>query len=456
MLVSNLIQKQPVSLPTMAPLLVVLVLAGLWASPASALPSYTRQTGVPCSQCHTIAFGPQLTSYGRQFKLNGYVWGGEKSTLPLALMTVLGTTHTSKDLTEAPEHYGTNDNFAMNELTGFLAGRLTKSVGAFVEVSYSGIERKVAWGAFDVRYARSGSLGSVGYVAGITINNNPTVTDLWNSTPVWSFPYTGSDLAPTPAAAPILFDGISERVLGPSVYAMFNNRYYFEVGAYKGMSDAWLKHVGLSAADNLHLDGMAPYWRAVMQFDSGLHSYSFGLLGLDAKLRPDPLSPLYDRYSDIGFDSTYQYSNGDNAVTANLVLVHERRRLAASEAAEASDALSNTLRSTRFDTTYAYKQTWVGSLGWFNTRGTTNEGLFAPADTDGSANGSPDSRGYTVQLEYVPFGKLDSLDKSWLNLRLGLQYTAYQKFNGGTRNYDGSGRSASSNDTLFAFAWLAL
>jgi hypothetical protein len=31
---------------------------------------------------------------------------------------------------------------------------------------------------------------------------------------------------------------------------------------------------------------------------------------------------------------------------------------------------------------------------------------------------------------------------------------AYQKFNGGTSNYDGSGRSASDNNTVYLLAWL--
>jgi hypothetical protein len=43
-----------------------------------------------------------------------------------------------------------------------------------------------------------------------------------------------------------------------------------------------------------------------------------------------------------------------------------------------------------------------------------------------------------------------------MNLRLGVQYTMYDKFNGGDHNYDGFGRSANDNDTLYLFAWLAI
>jgi hypothetical protein len=52
-------------------------------------------------------------------------------------------------------------------------------------------------------------------------------------------------------------------------------------------------------------------------------------------------------------------------------------------------------------------------------------------------------------------GKKDSWLRPWMNLRLGIQYTGYTRFDGGTSNYDGTGRSASDNNTLFLFYWLA-
>ena len=55
----------------------------------------------------------------------------------------------------------------------------------------------------------------------------------------------------------------------------------------------------------------------------------------------------------------------------------------------------------------------------------------------------------------MPFGKDGSWMGPWINLKLGLQYTVYTQFNGGTSNYDGYGRNASGNNTLLAFAWMA-
>ncbi len=46
-----------------------------------AVPSFGRQTGMECSACHTVF--PQLTPFGREFKLGGYVMSdGQKKKLP--------------------------------------------------------------------------------------------------------------------------------------------------------------------------------------------------------------------------------------------------------------------------------------------------------------------------------------------------------------------------------------
>ena len=41
---------------------------------AQAVPSYARQTGMPCAGCHTTP--PELTPFGRDFKINGYTLTG--------------------------------------------------------------------------------------------------------------------------------------------------------------------------------------------------------------------------------------------------------------------------------------------------------------------------------------------------------------------------------------------
>jgi hypothetical protein len=94
------------------------------------------------------------------------------------------------------------------------------------------------------------------------------------------------------------------------------------------------------------------------------------------------------------------------------------------------------------------------TLGWQYTWGPANPVLYPVGEVYGSANNKPNSNAFIVEADYVPFGKDSSVWAPFLNLKLGVQYTAYTQFNGSTSNYDGSGRNASNNNTLFLFAWM--
>jgi hypothetical protein len=427
------------------------------SAPASAVPSFAQQTGMACQQCHTTAYGPALTDYGRQFKLNGYVFGENKPLVPVALMVQGGYTHTSADQPEAPApQFGVNGQTSVDQVSLFIASRLTSHLGLFAQITYDGIGHATGWDNTDLRYARSFSVGNTALVTGVSVNNNPTVQDLWNSTPAWGFPYISSALAPSPSAGPYI-GALGGTVLGATAYVMVNNRYYLELGGYRGLSNQWLRNLGPGADANPNLNGLAPYWRAAVQSIAGPHSYSFGTFGLDARVQPDPTAPEKDHYTDYGFDATYQYTGAAKSiVAANASLIHERQDLQAAFAGSGADRADHSLDFQSVDLSYAYERTWVATVNEFTTSGTTDATFYAPGSLAGSNNGSPDSSGYRLQLEYVPFGKLNSPARPWLNLRFGLQYTNYSKFNGGSSNYDGAGRSAKDNNTLFGFFWVII
>ncbi|MEI8299110.1 MAG: cytochrome C [Pseudomonadota bacterium] len=426
------------------------------AGAAQAVPSFASQTGMPCEQCHTVGYGPALTPYGRQFKLNGYVWG-EGKTMPVALMVQGGYTKIKADLPEPlADHTSVNNNLSMDQASLFLAGRISEHIGGFAQITYSGPDRATSWDNVDLRYAHPMAFGDNSAVVGVSINNSPTAQDLWNSTPTWGYPYIGSELAPTPGTSAML-GGLGQSVLGASVYAMFNDRYYVELGAYRGMSDRWLKNVGLDGDANVHMVGAAPYARAAIQFDGPVRHASIGLVALDAKFEPDASIGLRDRYTDIGLDATYQWlPNGPHQLSINAALTHEKRSLDASVQLEQASNVSSNLTFFSFDATYAYERTWSVAAGVFSSHGDSDSTLYSVQPLEGSLNGKPDSRGYSLQLEYIPFGKEKSLWRPWLNVRTGLQYVGYSKFNGGNDNYDGFGRSASDNNTLFAYLWIIL
>jgi len=65
--------------------------------------------------------------------------------------------------------------------------------------------------------------------------------------------------------------------------------------------------------------------------------------------------------------------------------------------------------------------------------------VSATVPVTGNFNGDPRSAGYIANFSYWP----------WQNLQLAAQYTAYTRFNGGSTNYDGAGRNASANNTVY-------
>src|SRR5271168_1071047 len=126
--------------------------------PAEALPSYARQTGQPCAACHT-AF-PELTPFGRRFKIGGYtLGGGDWKGPPIAAMYMPTFTHTqsSQDAPPAPGLH-TNDNLVSQQVSGFIAGQLYGNLGSFIQITGNptpgfGVENNVFVDASDVRYA---------------------------------------------------------------------------------------------------------------------------------------------------------------------------------------------------------------------------------------------------------------------------------------------------------------
>jgi hypothetical protein len=432
-------------------------LALLPAVPAWSVPAFARATGLPCAVCHTLAFGPALTPYGRNFKLHGYALGTQK-TIPLSAELIASFTNTAQNQPAAP-HYSDNNNAAIDAVNGFFAGRIADHFGAFAQVTYDGIVRHTAWGAFDARWAQDFTLGRTNTLFGVSLNNYPTVQDPWNSTPKWQFPFPASRLANGPAAFLQINGAYALRSLGTTFYSLIDNTVYLEAGGYRKLADRLQEDLGIpKPAAERSIDGTAPYWRAALQKTSGAHYASMGIVGFASHARlPQAQNAGTNNYTDFGYDATYQFANGGpHTFNANASYVQEHQRLFATTALGGSDAVANHLNTLNISGQYAYRQTYSLTLAYFDTAGNSNPALFPPSAWFGSANGSPDSRGYTLQMECVPFGKLGSFASPWLNTRFGLQYTGYTRFNGGSTNYDGSGHSAHDNNTLFLFIWVAI
>lgn len=440
---------------TLAPTLAVVVSMLTWTPAAHALPSYAQQTGQPCSACHVGNLGPQLTPYGRNFKLMAYATGDH--WFPVAAQAIGQFTNTNQGQEGgAAPHFSSNHNTALNEASLFYAGRIVPNVGAFIQVTYDGVARASSLDHTDIRFARMAELFDQDVVYGLSLNNNPTVQDLYNTTPVWRFPYTSSGLAPAPGAATQLEGGLEHQVVGLTAYTMIDNLVYLEFGGYNGLGHQLRRNIGEDNADKLA--SLAPYWRVALQQQFGRHFVHVGALGLH-----DSLYPGYDRsfgrdsYTDYGFDASWQFCpNGHHSFSAYASDIYERQHLNSTFGSGGADRSREFLNSVTANASYYYNNRYGATAGLFSSNGTTDTTRYPAGDIDGSASGSPNSSGYVVQFDYTPFGNRSAPLYPFLNVRLGAQYTHYFHFNGGGADYNGDGRNANKNDTFLLLLWLAV
>jgi len=435
-------------------------LIGLFSIEAGAVPSFSDQTGEPCSACHVGSFGPQLTARGRLFKLSGYSEGTASRQLPLLSgMAEESFTHTTKGQQgEAAPGFHQNDNVATDQVSLFVAGRIYDHLGVFNQTTWDGIHHKTTWDNTDLRYGRDVSLAGVDTTLGLTLNNNPTVTDPYNTTPAWGFPYASSKLAPTPGASPLIQGALAQRVVGSTAYAMIDDKIYAEGGLYRtlpGLKSQ--KRFGIQPTDGPTLSSAAPYWRLAYQNESPKTSWHVGTFGMQASTNPsNDGSQGTDKFLDNGLDAAFQWhASKAHVFSAYGSAIHEDQRLLGSyNAGNASDT-RQALNSYRVTGSYNYDQTYGFTVGGFKSTGSHDATLYAASDTSGYNKNRPDSAGYVLQLDYTPFGKEGSWMSPWANLRFALQYTGYTEFNGGSAGYDGNSRKASDNNTLYFLTWIA-
>ena len=165
-----------------------------------ALPSYARQTGLPCSGCHYTP--PELNAAGRLFKLMGYIdsvkddsitASGDHRRAPLDMLKTLplGAWFEASVTDEKSAQPGTQNGTAEfpQDVSLFLAGKWTSHVGSFLQVTYDAQDDHFSMDNTDIRFANKKMLGQKELDWGLTLNNNPTLEDLWNTTPAWGFPF---------------------------------------------------------------------------------------------------------------------------------------------------------------------------------------------------------------------------------------------------------------------------
>lgn len=418
---------------------------------AQAVPSFARQTGLSCNVCHSNP--PELTQFGRNFKLRGYVLSNATAkdkvgnstdlllskNIPISFMALMSNT-----AYQANQPGGQNNSAGFpQQLSIFLAGGFASHFGGMAQVTYTHSDDHFGMDNTDLRYANHAKLGGKGLDYGITLNNNPSVQDLWNSTPAWGFPWISSGTSVGPLAGPVIAGALGGDVAGVGGYSMWNDHLYTELTVYRS------EHAGASSpvtgdGQAYNISGVAPYWRAAWQQTWGANYLEVGTYGIYMNSFPNAITGPEDRYVDPSFDFQYERPLGANLLDVHGTYIHEKSNLGATYAAGGAAAPDHHLNTFRLDSTYHWRHRYTATGGLFSTTGNSDALLYAPAAVTGSQNGNPDTSGYIAQFAFWPMQNID----------LDVNYTGYTKFNGATNNYDGAMRNASDNNSVYMALWL--
>lgn len=416
-----------------------------------------------CVACHAGGQFPELTPFGRNFKLGGYTLG-QRVVVPLAVMGVASVSSTRDTTSDQVSVDFAKDGVAIFQTGSVLfGGKITNNIGLFGQITYDNYAEQdpnsLKWKGhtqfdnIDMRYAKQWTLAGQDMVSGLSLNNNPSVSDIWNTAPAWiqyvptGFGFTG------PAAAPMVAQ-LGQQAVGLTGYNMWNNTVYAEVSGYHSPQGAF-KLITRGNELEARLKGVNPYARLALTHAWGDHNVMLGMFGMNAKVFQDPVSGgLTTAYHDRGVDAQYQYLTDAHAATGQLSYIRETI-LGGDQTGVATNP-ADTLRQLRVKGSYIHNAKVGTSLTWFNTTGTADDTLYPGQQDDGngklssiplsgSVMNKPDTRGWIPELFWIPEQ----------HIRVGAQYFKFNRYNGSTSNYDGTGRNAKGNDTLFIYLWAA-
>lgn len=416
---------------------------------SGATPLYARQTGTQCIACHTGGQFPELTTFGRQFKLLGYTLG-TRVDIPLAGMLQGGFTSIRNHSGSADPgtDFAHDNSMQLQQASVFSGGKIVENVGAFIQWTYNGIKHHSQIDNVDLRFADVTAIAGKRMIYGVSLNNNPSVQDVWNTTPAWRFPTAGPGGAFQGYGPNTMVDGtLAQSVVGASAYVDWNNLLYVELSGYKTADRAFsfMRAGGDTVNNRFPVKGTNPYWRLALHGDTGAHSWMVGTYGMSADAYSDPTnaSSPTNRFRDNAVDGQYQYSNGPHQVSAQATRIHEviNWNAGAIFGGQVSNS-KDTLHTTRIKGSYFYNSKVGATIAYFSTTGSQDALLYS-----NNTSLTPDTSGHILELSYLPTEKI----------RMALQYTMYGKLNGSKSGYDSSGalpgRNARDNDTWFLSTW---
>lgn len=428
-------------------MLTVLV-ALLSTSTALAVPIFARQTGQNCQACHAGGQFPELTPYGRMFKLTGYTLG-QRTSLPIAAMAVFtGTSAPSNATPNVPGGaqqggVGTmaNGTPTFNTASLFAGGKLTDSVGMLAQYTfnnYAGDNQQTGHMGSDntdFRYAQHIINPQTDLIFGFDANNNPGVQDVWNSSGVWGYNVVpGSTGVGGSALQPLLMSqSLGQQAVGASAYMYLDKTLYAELAGYRtgdGVFSFLTQNTG-----QIYFQGTNPYFRLALTHDWGTSNAMLGYTFFDVNQYENGSSGLVDEHRDNMVDFQYQYLLDPNVITFEMADANEQINYG-------SGGFTDSINAFRAKASYTYSAHYGASLSYFNVSNTDHNGaIFSNggcADGTSGNNGQCGAQGWTPEVYFMPIQ----------NVRIGLQYTFFNTVNGTTLN-------AKQNNTTLLYAWTA-
>lgn len=446
-------------------LLSTLLLASLLPEPAHAIPVFARQVQQNCVACHVGGQYPELTPYGRYFKLTGYTQGVAQITpdgvgIPLAFSVQAGVNKmdSNRDINGVgidPR----NGRFAPDQASVYSGGRIADNVGAFVQYTAAwdqGNSHDVSFGSdnFDLRYADHLWFGSTDLIYGASLNNDPGVTDVFNSTPAWSFPwqYSASGSATAPPVQTFLEGGYGGGTArGFNGYLYLGKSFYAEYGSYSAATGPFrvltftASAAGGSNNGTVPLAGGNPYYRLAYTTEWGPSNLMVGAFGMNSKVG-DGLGlndGLETVYRDRGLDAQYQYISDPHVVSTQLRYISEK----ITDDAGLYSGPAN-LKSRYAKAMYVYRAKYGTALGYWSENGSPDPTAYVSTGASSanlnSINNSPNSTAWIPAVFWQPLQ----------NVRVTLYRTYWTKFLGAKDNYDGLGRNAKDNNSTYLYLWI--
>ncbi|MDE1988848.1 MAG: hypothetical protein KGI82_00110 [Betaproteobacteria bacterium] len=404
---------------------------------AGAVPLFARQTGQACVSCHLGGMYPQLTAYGRFFKLTGYTLGTrpnlgnlevQKDAPPISIWLQSG----KQWYTNIPSGSGPAPSSSMNlqAVSLFAGGKIADNVGALLQWTgksnggggfNSGVDMS------EVRYAEHIARPDSDLIYGVYFNNIPSLSDVWNSTATWSGNFMGffnSGLAPV--QLPFLEKFGMGSAIGAGAYLYKDNTWYAEAAVYKSVTHGPFTTYFTGGAMGGTLIDPSPYYRFAFTKDFGPHSFELGLHGMVSYAHNGTASSgsmadwngTINTYRDVGIDGQYQYNLDPHYFSAHVRYLHENASFATDQVGMMVSNASNVLNETYVDASYIYQAKYGAMLIYRSVVG-TNDAMLYSANT---LTGSPEWKSWTPEIFWMP----------WQNVRIGYQYIFYTEMAGTT------------------------